>query len=477
MPPLTKKAEQPIDQPTRCVLYLRQSVSREDSISLELQEHEGRAYAARKGYEVVAVEADPGISGRTWKRPAVTRVMEMIEAGDAKVVVLWKWSRLSRSRLDWALAAGRVEDAGGRIESATEPIDASTSTGRFARGMMTEMAAFESERIGDTWREAHARRLRNGQPANGKPRFGYMYESGTGFTPDPITAPVLGECFARYSAGESVYSLIQWLNDGPTRPVGGYGVKGDGLWSDRTLRRVMDSGFAAGLLNAGGELVPGAHEAIITPEEWDRYREARTRRRGHGKTERSEYAFSGLVWCHCGSKMHAGQFGATRTSKYRCKDAHEKRTHPGGYVMETVVEEAVLKFLTEWEPRVVEKFAELDSTPKPRKVQTLTVDRQLAAVVSKMDALAERLIDPGIPHATYTRLRDKYEAERKALEEVRLTTVVHERVNPEAIIPELLRNWNDLLIPEKRELLRALITRVEVWPERPKSRVEVHPRQ
>ncbi|HEY2644565.1 MAG TPA: recombinase family protein, partial [Galbitalea sp.] len=152
--------------PPRAILYLRQSTYREESISLELQEFEGRAYAARNGYEVVGVEGDPGISGRTWNRPAVQRVMKMIDDGDADVIVLWKWSRLSRSRLDWAVAADRVESAGGRIESATEPIDATTSTGRFARGMMTEFAAFESERIGDVWRESHARRIRNGLPAN-----------------------------------------------------------------------------------------------------------------------------------------------------------------------------------------------------------------------------------------------------------------------------------------------------------------------
>lgn len=468
---------QPTGMSTRAVLYLRQSVSREDSISLELQEHEGRAYAARNGYEVVAVEADPGISGRTWKRPAVVRVMEMIERGDATVVILWKWSRLSRSRLDWAVAADRVSVAGGRIESATEPLDVSTSTGRFARGMMTEMAAFESERIGDGWRESHARRIRNGLPANGKPRFGFLYEKGKGFTPDPVLAPVLGELYERYVTGESVYSLTQWLNNGHARPVSGYGVKGDGLWSARTLRRVMDSGFAAGLLNTGGELVPGAHEPIITPELWDQYQEARNRRRVYRRTERSEYLLSGLVRCSCGSSMTAGQFGAGRTPKYRCKAAVEKRAHTGGYVTGSFLEAALIEWLKEREHHITAETARMQKLPKPKKPATLSVDKQLAAVASKMDALAERLIDPGIPHATYTRLRDKYEAERKALEAVRLTVVVHETHVPEVTIPALLENWDDLTIPEKREILRALITHVEVTPGRPRAVIEIHPRE
>ena len=476
MSPPTETPGQPISKPTLAVLYLRQSVSREDSISLELQEHEGRAYASRKGYEVVAVESDPGISGRTWKRPAVVRVMDMIERKEAAVIILWKWSRLSRSRLDWAVAADRVSMAGGRIESATEPIDVSTSTGRFARGMMTEMAAFESERIGDTWRESHARRIRNGMPANGKPRFGFLYEKGKGFTHDPITAPVLGEMYSRYVSGESIFSLMRWLNDGPTRPVSGYGVKGDGLWNPRTVRRVMDSGFAAGYLNSGGELIPGAHEPIITAELWDAFREARNRRSTYKRAERSEYLLSGLVRCHCGANMTAGYSGAGKAPRYACRQAIETRIHSGRYVTSKVLEAEVLDWLKRYE-QTVNESADARRKPIANGPSALSIDKQLAAVASKMDALAERLIDPGIPHATYVRLRDKYEAERKALESVRLTAVVQERVVPVEVIPGLLANWDDLTIPEKRAILRALIDNIEVHPGHPRAGIEIHARE
>lgn len=97
------------DVAPRAVIYLRQSTHRDESISLELQETACRDYCDRMGYDIVAVRADPGISGRTWlKRPDVQRVMAAIEGGEADVIVLWKWSRLSRSRKDWALAASEV---------------------------------------------------------------------------------------------------------------------------------------------------------------------------------------------------------------------------------------------------------------------------------------------------------------------------------------------------------------------------------
>jgi site-specific DNA recombinase len=470
----------PAGEGLRAVLYLRQSTSREESISLELQETAGRDYCERQGYTVTAVEADPGISGRTWKRAGVLRVMTMIESGQADVIVLWKWSRLSRSRLDWAVAADKVQTAGGRIESATEAIDTATSTGRLARGMMTEFAAFESERIGDVWRESHARRIKNGLPANGKPRFGYEYDRAKGFTPDPISGPVLADLYRRYVAGISIYALVLELNQGPTRPVEGYGRSIDGLWSDRTLRRVMDSGFAAGFIRYKGELLDGAHPALITPELWEAYQEARQRRRTYRRAERSEYLLSGLVRCSCGSSMNAGQYGTNRVAKYRCKAAHEKRTHTGGYVTAAFVEEFVYEWLVDRNEKMeLEARDYMKQRPKLRAIAdpTVRLRSQKAAVDTKLETLALRLVDPGIPHATYVKVRDGLLDEKSRIESTLLSLNVQLRVTPATILPSLLADWKEISIPERRQLLRKLIDHVEVRPGRPIATMHVRPRE
>jgi site-specific DNA recombinase len=464
----------------RAVLYLRQSTSREESISLELQETAGRDYCERQGYTVTAVEADPGISGRTWKRAGVLRVMTMIETGQADVIVLWKWSRLSRSRLDWAVAADKVQTAGGRIESATEAIDTATSTGRLARGMMTEFAAFESERIGDVWRESHARRIKNGLPANGKPRFGYEYTREGGFTPDPVSGPILADIYRRYVAGASIYALVLELNQGPTRPVEGYGRSIDGLWSDRTLRRVMDSGFAAGFISYKGERLDGAHRALITPELWEAYQEARERRRTYRRAERSEYLLSGLVRCACGSPMNAGQYGTNRAAKYRCKAAHEKRTHAGGYVTATFVEEYVHAWLIERQNQMQSEIqAEAKRRPKMRAVvdPSARLRSQIAAVDTKIESLTLRLVDSAIPRETYKKILAEFSGEKSRLESALRSVNVKTRNRPVDVIPSLLDNWERLGIPERREILRALIDYVEVAPGRPRATMIVHPRE
>lgn len=445
--------------------------------SPEVQRHAIASFAASNAITIVDTVEGIDESGSRRKSAWWARLDQAIarmEAGEINTIVVWKFSRTARNRLKWAIALDRVDTIGGVILSATEPIESATASGKFARGMLGEMNAYQADLIGETWKESHARRVRQGLPANGKPRFGYTYTRETGFTPDPVTAPVLQTAYRRYIGGESVYSLVAWLNDGPTRPVAGYGQKSDGLWSDRTLRRVMDSGFAAGLITSRGETHPGAQEPLIDVDEWEAYQEARARRRNYRRVERSEYLLSGMVWCQCGSKMHAGLFGHARTAKYRCKDGHEKRTHAGGYVSEVVLEAAVKRWLTEREERVRAEVARgIDELPAAIATDPRPgLEQRLGRLAVKQDQLAELRLDAGIPQDTYTRLRDKYTAEQEAI----VTELRSLRVRtgaPVRLMPVLLERWDDLEIPEKREMLRAIIERVTVTPQRPISRVVV----
>jgi site-specific DNA recombinase len=176
------------DGPPRVVAYIRVSHERVGMVSPELQLAAIDEVCQRFGYALVSVISDLDRSGLFWKRRQVEQAVEMIEAGGADILMVWKWSRIARNRRDWAIAVDRIESAGGRLESATEPVDASTSSGRLA--MLAEFAAFEADRVGDMWREAHNRRIRHGLPPSGRPHYGYRYVD-KGYLPDPVTGPAL----------------------------------------------------------------------------------------------------------------------------------------------------------------------------------------------------------------------------------------------------------------------------------------------
>ncbi len=455
------------ETPPRAVLYLRQSVSRDDSISLELQEAAGRDYCRRQGYTVVAVEADPGISGRTWKRPAVQRVMTMIDDGSADVIVLWKWSRLSRSRRDWAIAVDRVDVAGGRIESATEQVDVSTATGRLARGVLAEFAAFESDRIGEVWKEVQQSRLADGYAPNGKPRFGYQWDPVQKLhVPDPETGPVLANLYSRYLAGASIYTLVRHLNSERILTTSG------NLWSDRSLRRVMDAGFAAGFIQWRGERHPGRHERLIDEETWQRYVDARAlRSRVPARVKRSKYVLSGLVRCaRCGGTMVANP----RTGggdQYRCKTSKERGREAceGGYVAMSIVRDAVLAWLRDVADDVEGSAARTDVAAAERLSAEAEVER-LAALVERTDAAIDRLTvqlaDGLVSEAAYeraVRALDTRRAQEVAAVEVaalEARQAVVEDVS--AVAADLLARWPTIPTEGRRETLGRLVKHVSV---------------
>jgi site-specific DNA recombinase len=440
------------------IIYIRQSTFKEESISSELQEKACRDHAARLGYAVVDMVEDLGISGRTFKRPGIERVMATIERGDAKVMILWRWSRLSRSRLDWAVAADKVETYGGRIESATEQVDVSTSTGRLARGMLTEFAAFESERIGDTWKETHARRIRNGLPHHGLPRFGYTYDKKAGYAPEPASAAVLRELYLRFTAGATLKELGAY--------AASEGFEPDVGWSTGTLRRILDRGFGAGYVWSKGEFIPGAHAPVITEAEWLQYRARRESRSTRNRAEASEYPYSGLVRCHCGGSMGGStvqKSNGVRYMRYVCTSAQQKGSHPATTVSASYVEQAVLAWLGHVAAEVDAKASTLEAPKASGMARKASQIRDAAAKNRlRIDKLGVRYLDDEFTTEEFNRLKGQFEGEKAALEARLRLLEANSTVKPAQIVPQLLENWPKLPPRGKREVLSRLVSRIQL---------------
>ncbi len=459
--------------PTRAIIYLRQSVYREESISLELQEHACREYCERKGYRVVAVESDPGISGRTWsKRPKVQQVMSMIESDAADVIVLWKWSRLSRNRAHWAVAADRVDVAGGRIESATEPLDTATASGRFARGVMTEYAAFQSEQIGEQWRETHARRRRMGLPADGNPRYGYdKLDDGT-FALNAEEAPILAEMYRRYLRGEGFTRIVKWLNQS------GHTTKAGGEWSRVTVTHMLDAGFGAGKIVhrvsrkdgnrdwkiSASTYHDGAHDAVITPAEWDAYVAMRLDAPKPPQVIEPKYPLTGLIFCgDCGAPMHVGNQGL---KDYKCSRA-AKGSARGMFMTRALVEQVVREWIRDLAHDVDELAAAVARERERRVIQmdnVATLDRKIADVTDRLGRITVRWAAGNMPDAAYDAAVAQLDADLGNLRERRQRASPTPRleIDPRHLAMNLDADWDDLTVLEQRNLLRALVTRVEI---------------
>lgn len=376
-------------------------------ISPEVQEEAIRTACSRKaGYAVVRVISDLDKTGRNFARAGVREAIRMVEAGEADAVMVWRWSRFGRTSVDYRVNMARVEAAGGRLEAALEDVDVSTSTGRLTRGMMIELAEWESAKISESWKEARARRLAHGLPGDGRPRFGYKCHrctagcpSGcsTGYRPDPVTGPVLASLYRRYLAGESLPVLRDWCaTTGQPRERGG-------RWDTTAVATVLDNGFGAGLLHSGGrthggarephEWVRGAHRPVIRVDEWEAYLARRDlMRRVPSSHKAPVYALTGLVFCGlCGGSMFAASSARGAGYLYRCGVMQNTGGCRGVWRVRSAVEGAVLDALDVYADRLEAAAREAAGSPRHRPAVPVVpsgADRARARVAEASAGLA-----------------------------------------------------------------------------------------
>lgn len=465
-----------VPQP-RAVLYHRRSSTNEESISIENQETAGRDYCARMGYTIVGVESDPGVHGRTWsKRPGVQRAVQMIKDGQADVIVLWKWSRLSRSRKDWAVAVDMVDVAGGRIEASTETVDVTTSTGRFARGVFAEFAAFEAERIGETWKEAQARRVRLGLPPSGVPRWGYTYSKEDGYTPDPLTGPILAECYRRYISGESYTQIMSYLKSCgvPTSARKNASTN----WTTTQVSQLLRSPFAAGYITYHGETSRGAHQPLISDETWEDYQVAVQQRSHTRAPSKVQHEYRGLLICvhpGCGQRLYLNS-AKQQSIAFTCAGATASKVHRGGSIQKNIIDEAVTQWLESEVADEVNARSKTQSAPRPAAtLDASRLNRLMSDTADNLDKLTMRYLQEIIPQATYERLRDELQANRANYERQLQALRSRERSasRPQKIDPDILKIWPTLSPEHRSKLLMSMVARIEITSGRPQGKAEV----
>lgn len=464
------------DQPPRAVAYIR--VSKEggrgdELMSPAIQLTAIRDHCARRGYELTEVLEDIDRTGTLWRGRQMETAVQMVEDGRCAVIVVWKGSRVSRNRRDWAIAVDRVETAGGQLESATEPMDTSTSTGRFTRGMLAELAAFESERIGESWREVHRQRAAAGLPHYAPPRLGYRYTRGQGYAIDPDGAETVTEMYRRYTAGESVAAVRDWLAaEGVSVPK-----SGAKYWTRNGVQAFLDSGFAAGLLRrhdpackcgkprgtSCGRWVhdEGSHQPIITGGQWAAFRAARASRATvQSRAQAARTRLSGLVLCAgCGGPMYLHGSHGDDQYGYLCR---RNLSRPGrcaspAWIRRVDCEQAVRQWLPEVAALIEDQVVRLPppavSKQRRDRLERKIVDDDAALVRLTMDRV--RL---ALPESAFNATRDALVAEQeKARQELAAIPAAADLELFTTAAGELLETWESAPTASINRVLRNLL--------------------
>ncbi|MGI5450547.1 recombinase family protein [Streptomyces sp. CA-243310] len=503
--------------------YIRVSTYYEDKISPDIQRAAIKAWADRTNRYIAEWVEDLDVSGRTFKRKIMIGI-KTVEEKRARGIAVWRYSRFGRSRHGNAVNLARLEQVGGRLESATESADTTTAFGRLQMGMAFKFAEFESDRIGEQWAETREHRRAHGLPATGGRRWGFIWhrrrldEEGVihpeTYEPAEDLGLVVGDLYERAADGQSMNSLTQWLGRN-----GYIGTKGK-PWHQTGLSKYMDSGFPAGWLRYHPDdcdcppadpdgnahrsalcvkkvFMPGAQTLIVKEDVWEEYQRKRKLAQDRPARNRAAvYPSSGLAVCgRCGGATTAGNSstrgaGGVLISKpgylFRCSARKDNGTCDGVYILRSIVEAAILERLGELEVEIETEAAkiaeEAAKQPKKRGEEPATTagrleqarkqhGARLAQIQQELDTQTSLVSRGIIPEDSYVRERNRLTAEQESVA-AELAELDNNAGKQEAdrgeylpVIRGLITRWAITPVATRRALLRTLLRGVWAYPE------------
>jgi DNA invertase Pin-like site-specific DNA recombinase len=146
----------------RVAFYLRVSTGEQTT---ENQRRELEVVAQHRGWDVVVVYEDKGISGAKGreKRPQFDRMLRDAVRGKFDVLAAWAVDRLGRSLQDLVGTLGELRAAGVDLFLHQQALDTTTPSGRAMFGMLSVFAEFERAMIQERVKAGLARARSNGK--------------------------------------------------------------------------------------------------------------------------------------------------------------------------------------------------------------------------------------------------------------------------------------------------------------------------
>ena len=322
-------------------LYYRLSQEDErqgESVSIDNQRTILRKYAEERGFEIHDEYIDDGISGTTFQRPEVQRLLDDAKTGVINTIIVKDLSRFGRNYIEVGQYVDYVFPAFGiRFIAIQDNVDTENRDSG-AMEMMPIMNVFNEWHAANTSKKIRAvlkSNARDGKYHARKAPYGYVKSDTEKKTPivDEEAAAVVKRIFEMRASGLSPHKIADKLNEdkipNPSKySFDKYGIVGKrnhfNLWGFCAVNSILRNPTYLGHMaqqrwgsvsyknhkrykkdESEWIVVKNTHEPIITQELWDKVREVEKSVAQGRKTKRGyTHPLSGFLFCaDCGGKM------------------------------------------------------------------------------------------------------------------------------------------------------------------------------
>ena len=503
-------------------LYFRLSQEDErqgESVSIDNQRSMLRKYAEEHGFEIHDEYIDDGVSGTTFDRPDVQRLLDDAKTGIINTIIVKDLSRFGRNYIEVGQYVDYVFPAFGiRFIAIQDNVDTENRDSN-AMEMMPIMNIFNEWHAANTSKKIRAVKkahAKEGIYTAKKAAYGYKIGTDKKRTPviDEETAPIVRRIFEMYASGISPIKIAETLNlEGVMSPATyAYSQIGQkpkpnvmGLWTATTIREMLNNIIYIGHMaqlrwtslsyknhkrfrrdESEWAIVYNTHEPIISQELWNRCQE---RKKSVAKGRRTKVGYthplSGFLICaDCGNKMKLKTAISRSTGKrlYRFDCGYHIRYGKAycfsHFIAASVLEEIVLGDIREMAKSIVldekairEEFirhnAELaDKAIKSAKKELQAKRKRIEELSRLMQVAYEDRVKGKMPEDICIGFIQKYAEEQKRLgtEIVDTEKKLTETEDTIQSADEFIRNIKKYLeAPElTREMCYELIDRIIV---------------
>ena len=503
-------------------LYLRLSQEDErqgESISIDNQRTILRKYAEEHGFEIHGEYIDDGISGTTFQRPEVQRLLDDAKTGVINTIIVKDLSRFGRNYIEVGQYIDYVFPAFGiRFIAIQDNVD-TANRDNGAMEMMPIMNVFNEWHAANTSKKIRAVKRANalaGKFSGSRAPYGYI--KGTDekrtFQIDEEAAPIVKRIFEMYASGISPYKIAEILNNEGIPSAGrltflrtGEKIRNNEhpYWEETRIRPILKNIEYLGHLaqqkyasvsyknhkiiqkdQSDWVIVYNTHEPIISQELWDKVQE-RLKSRAHGRKMRTgmTHPLSGFLYCaDCGSKLKMGyvwhKYKNYYTYNFDCGKLkrYGKSFCFSHYIRANVLEEIVLGDIREMAKKIVldeksirEEYVRHNAELKDQSIKSIKKELQLKnkriEELSRLIQVAyEDRVKGKMPEDICISFIQRYSEEQKSVtaEITELETKLNDTETARQNADDFIRNIKKYLdAPElTREMCYELLDRVVV---------------